>query len=504
MSQYFPKPYETIDGDINVKVDLSNYATKEDIKNISHVDTSSFALKTILANLKTEVDKLDINKLTPVPTDLSKLSNVVKNDIIKKTDYNAKTTEIENKIPDISNLVTKTKLDTVENKIPHTSNLAKKTDYSAKIVDIESKTPDVTILATKTALITVENEISNVSGLATKTALTAVENKLPNISSFAIKTALTDLSNTVPDINNVIKKSDYDTKIGEIESKYVSNTGFESKLAQADVIAKRNFDAEIIEIENNIKKLQTFDLSYSRGTSYLVFKPIIRYFRIIANTKYISSWKSKGLSDETITPYATSDNSLTPLIDYYGSKVRVKFNKGCLKQSNNLTYDYGSRVNIYIVYELGASSSNDSDPTLKNCLFGAVTLTKNTDIEKYGYSGFGIGFDRRSSFTFPGGGFGPNVLIFGVDMNSSAHIDDKQKDILLLGKGPTQGLEHTLTVEKMYFINFTVTNEKFCLSLHYNGANSYLSVNGTEIYKFKAEGSGILVCQICPGNISKD
>ena len=503
MSQYFPKPFRSFGRNINVKVDLSNYVTKEDIKNISHVDTSSFALKTILANLKTEVDKLDINKLTPVPTDLSKLSNVVKNDIIKKTDYNAKTTEIENKIPDISNLATKTKLDTVENKIPHTSNLAKKTDYIAKIVDIESKTPDVTILATKTALITVENEISNVSGLATKTALTAVENKLPNISSFAIKTALTDLSNTVPDINNVIKKSDYDTKIGEIESKYVSNTGFESKLAQADVIAKRNFDAEIIEIENNIKKLQTFDLSYSRGTSYLVFKPIIRYFRIIANTKYISSWKFKGLSDKTITPYATSDNSLTPFIDHQGSHVRLKFNKDYLREPN-ITYDHGHKVNVYFFYGLGASNSNISDPALKNSLSGAVTLTKNADIEKYGYSDFGIGFDRRSSFTFPGGGFGPNVLIFGVDMNSSAHIDDKQKDILLLGKGPTQGLEHTLTVEKMYFINFTVTNEKFCLSLHYNGANSYLSVNGTEIYKFKAEGSGILVCQICPGNISKD
>ena len=107
-----------------------------------------------------------------------------------------------------------------------------------------------------------------------------------------------------------------------------------------------------------------------------------RYFKIIANTKYISSWKSEGLSDETTKPYATSDNSLTPLIDYYGSKVRVKFNKGCLKQSNNLTYDYGSRVNIYIVYELGASSSNDSNPILKKCLFGAVTLTKTADIEK--------------------------------------------------------------------------------------------------------------------------
>ena len=224
----------------------------------------------------------------------------------------------------------------------------------------------------------------------------------------------------------------------------------------------------------------------------------------MANTKYISSWKSKGLSDETIKPYATSDNSLTPLIDYYGSKVRVKFNKGCLKQSNNLTYDYGSRVNIYIVYELGASSSNNSDPTLKNCLFGTVTLTKNADIEKYGYSGFGIGFDRRLSFSFPGVRFGQNVLIFGKDMSSYAHINNKKKDILVLGKRPRQGLEHTLTAEKMYSINFTVTNKKICFRLHYNGANSYLFVNGTEIDKFKAKDSKILVGPICLGNILKD
>ena len=106
----------------------------------------------------------------PVPTDLSKLSNVVKNDVSKKTDYNAKITGIQNKISDVSNL------------------------------------------ATKTALITVENEIPNASGLATKTALTAAENKIPDISNLASKTTLTDLSNTVPDI----KKSDYDTKIAEI------------------------------------------------------------------------------------------------------------------------------------------------------------------------------------------------------------------------------------------------------------------------------------------------
>ena len=87
MSQYFPKPYEPFGGDINVKVDLSNYATKADIKNISNVDTSSFALKTNLASLKTEVDKLDINKLAPVPVDLSKLSDVVKNAVVKKDIY---------------------------------------------------------------------------------------------------------------------------------------------------------------------------------------------------------------------------------------------------------------------------------------------------------------------------------------------------------------------------------------------------------------------------------
>ena len=95
MSQYFPKPYEPFGGDINVKVDLSNYATKDDIKNITHVDTSSFALKTNVANLKSEVDKLDIDKLKPVPTDLSKLSDLVKNDVVKKTDYNELVTKVD-------------------------------------------------------------------------------------------------------------------------------------------------------------------------------------------------------------------------------------------------------------------------------------------------------------------------------------------------------------------------------------------------------------------------
>ena len=89
-------------------------------------------------------------------------------------------------------------------------------------------------------------------------------------------------------------------------------------------------------------------------------------------------------------------------------------------------------------------------------------------------------------------------------MSSSAHIDNKEKDISILGIGLTQGLEHTLTAEKMYSINFTVTNMKFCLSLHYNGTNGYSFVNGTEIYKFKAKDSEIVASPLCLGNISKD
>ena len=106
--------------------------------------------------------------------------------------------------------------------------------------------------------------------------------------------------------------------------------------------------------------------------------------------------------------------------------------------------------------------------------------------------------------SFPGGGFGQNILNFGVDISSSVHVDNKKKNILVLGIGPTQGLEHTLTAEKMYSVNFTVTNKIFCLNLHYNGANSYLFANGTEIYKFKAKDSEVVVGLICLGNISKN
>ena len=151
-----------------------------------------------------------------------------------------------------------------------------------------------------------------------------------------------------------------------------------------------------------------------------------KYFKlnsIVYTADYVLSWQSKGISNESIKPPTTTNNSLTPELNYYGTKTRAKFTRSCLKQSDHI-YTHKKVVNIYIVYELAASSSHDSDPTIKNCLFDAVTLTKNADIEKYKYSGYGIGFDRRPSFSFTGGGFGQNVLIFGADMSTSIHIDN--------------------------------------------------------------------------------
>ena len=158
MNQYFPKPFRSFEKNINVKVDLSNYVTKTDLKNVTYVDTSSFTLKTNLASLKTEIDKLDINKLAPVPTDLSKLSDVVKNDVVKAV-YDKLAARVDN--IDASDFVLKTK-------------------YQTNKTEIQKKIPDVTDLLKKIKLTELENKILDVSNLATTNALTAVENKIPS------------------------------------------------------------------------------------------------------------------------------------------------------------------------------------------------------------------------------------------------------------------------------------------------------------------------------------
>ena len=132
-------------------------------------------------------------------------------------------------------------------------------------------------------------------------------------------------------------------------------------------------------------------------------------------------------------------------------------------------------VNIFILSELDSWPLNfDADFTLGGCLFGGVKLVKNADPDKYSYSGYGIRFDTCVEYSLPDGSVDKNVTLFGVDMSSSMHIDNRRKDILILGTGPTQGLHHTLTAETQYSINFTRPGIKFCLRLHLNGSSSFL------------------------------
>ena len=160
-----------------MELDLSSYATKIDFKNVTHGDASSFALKANLANLKTEVDKIDIAKLTPVPNDLAKLSNVVKHDVVKKTEYNKLVTKVNNN--DTAGFVLKTNYDT------------DKSDIEKKLSDAEKKIPDTSGLVKIADMIKLAKDIPKDGGLITKPELAAVKNKIPDISGLVQKQIIT-------------------------------------------------------------------------------------------------------------------------------------------------------------------------------------------------------------------------------------------------------------------------------------------------------------------------
>ena len=159
-SQYFPL-YENTINNIKVELDLANYATKDDVKNITHVDVSSFASKTNLASLKSEVDKLDTDKFKATPDDLAKLSNVLKNDVVKKTDYNTKVTSIENQKARVTKNIIDNLADITKLKAVDASNFVLKTKLTCDVNTLENK------------IDTVDKKIPDISGLATKSSLTS-------------------------------------------------------------------------------------------------------------------------------------------------------------------------------------------------------------------------------------------------------------------------------------------------------------------------------------------
>ena len=325
--------------------------------------------------------------------------------------------------------------------------MVKKTEFNTKVTEIEGKIPSIT-------------------GLTTNSESFAVENKIPNVSSLVEKTNLS------------------------AELKKISDRITSSK-------------SRHLQIENEQKKLQKIDAAYFRGKNYfdgndgaqnsLVFQVGENFFKNNSgsNSSKIELWKSKGLSSQSLSLSGTvgTANNIKMSKPIRPAYVISNHKESFFEQKKENIMKSGSMVNIYIVYSLSQKTIN-SDNVLKNCLFGAIRVTKPgdaTDTDIYIYSGYGLRFDRTGEFTHLQGGMARNIIIFGVNLSNSVHATNKTQNILIFGHGPTQKVNNTtIYAEKTYSPNFSEENKIFCLSLHYNGDNSYLFVNGKEVTKFKA------------------
>ena len=247
---YYP-PYKSSSNNVKVELDLTNCATKTDLKNITHLDVSSFASKTNLAASKTEVDKRDVDKLKRTPTDLAKLSNVVKNDVVKKTDYNAKVTSIEGQIARITKNTIHNLADITKLKAVYTNSFVLKTKLASDITTLENK------------IDTVHKKILDISGLATKNSLnsylqtstfsskvTEVENNIKSADIIA-KSANTKANTIRSDLIGYSKKADVAMDTTAIKNDYVTNASLTSQLND---LKSQHIATEVTGIDNKTKK----------------------------------------------------------------------------------------------------------------------------------------------------------------------------------------------------------------------------------------------------------
>ena len=247
---YYP-PYKSSCNNIKVELDLSNYATKNDLKNITHVDVSSFASKTNLAALKTEVDKIDTYKLKTAPTDLAKLTNAIENDLVKKTVYNTKVTSIETQIAGLTKNIVDNLADTIKLKAIDNNSFVTRSKFSAdtnalddKIDGVEKKIPDISRLATKTSL----NSYLQTSTFNSK--VTKVESKIKDADIIA-ESANTKANTIRSNLTSYATKADVATDITAIKNDYVTNASLSSQLND---VKSQHIATEVTGIDNKTKK----------------------------------------------------------------------------------------------------------------------------------------------------------------------------------------------------------------------------------------------------------
>ena len=401
-------PYQT---------DLTNYATKDNVKNITHVDVSSFATKTNLASLKNEVDKLDTDKLKTMPADLAKLTNAVNNDLVKKTVYNAKVTAIEDQITGVSQSATSNLAEITKLKAVDTRSFVTRTKFSAdtnvlddKIDKVDKKIPDVSGLATKTSLSNyLQTSTFNLKVTEIEGKITAAEGKIPSANGLATKAEVTAVENKIPSLVGYANKNEVANDITAIKNDYDTNASLTSQLndlkAQhiADEVTKVDDKAtktpsDILGFENRLKQKEDTvnenerGLSFNRGFFFYMDQSYIVYDCKMGNSlgNYLgnSNMNTAGDSGGDL-PDIKNDGRLY----VYLSGNHFQQNKVIIPNNNNV-------INIYCVYELQPiAAGRDTSFTVENALLGTMQIIKDpSDNSKNNYKGYSICFDERSQF----------------------------------------------------------------------------------------------------------
>ena len=349
-----------------------------------------------------------------------------------------------------------------------------------------------------------------------------LENKIKS-NDIITKSAVTKANSVKSDLNDYAKKTDVANDITTVKNDYVSNASLTSRLNDLksqhiatdiktiDDKTKKNasdilgFESRLKQKEDIIDDVQrqnalTNGRDYYLGKMYLLCKA----FSFKYTSGKIKLWKSTGINNYTKNSYmdavSIATTSLPPLID--NGQMSVRLEGAYFKQTKLVRPNNDNIVNIYIII----LNSRNTDYAVQNALFGGVKITKNaTDTSKHKYEGYGICFDEGGMFSMGNINNGRNALIFGVHENSVIHSNNKANNIFIMADGFVQGInDTTLYAEKIYSQNFTAVNKIFVSSLHYNGDDSYLFVNGKQELKFKAQDDQIVKEILCLGNISDD
>ena len=405
---YYP-PYRSSGNNVKVELDLSNYAAKDDVKNVTHVDVSSYATKTNLAALKTEVDKIDADKLKTATADLAKLTNAIENDLVKKTVYITKVTSTEAQIAGLTkntvdNLADITKLKAIDTNsfVLNTKLASDVTTLENKIDTAEKKKPDISGLATKTSL----SDYLQTSTFNSK--VTEVENKIKAADIIA-KSANTKANTIRNNLTAYVTKADVATDITAIKNNHVTNASLSSQLNDLksqhiatevtgiDNKTKKNA-SDILALKNKLKQKEDIinenerGLSFNRGffiykdQSYLTYECKAGSFGFALNPRNISEWKSTGIYNHSSNSSMNAvANTKTDLPNFKNDgRMHVHLNGNHFQQIVAGIPNNGDVINIYCLYKLDQiASSRETSFTIQDALFGAMQNTKNaTDNSK--------------------------------------------------------------------------------------------------------------------------